>query len=282
MYREEKMSSRVCCKRWQERAYMLHRKKLSDIKPSIDNKTPQMYPHLYQKLKKAQKDEELCSVIERDNRTLVKRMTEIMQRPGIDTHNTIQPKSLNREARRRELLRITQENQKLLRRIQSRQPTYSHLSWEQQRERSETLCERICRYPYRPRTSAEKNLYYYDSPTQGGGAGGSPDATGGGAAAPIAPPPAAAAAPAQQQQQHNATGGSSSTFNATGASASESAASSAQPQPQHTPAPPPPKEEKAAPATPPAQQQQPEAAAAPAPAEDESAADDAAATPPAE
>ena len=166
------MSSRVCCKRWQERSYMLHRKKLSDIKPSIDNKTPQMYPHLYQKLKKAQKDEELCSVIERDNRTLVKRMTEIMQRPGIDTHNTIQPKSLNREARKRELLRITQENQKLLRRIQARQPTYNHLAWEQERERSEILCERICRYPYRPRTTAEKNLYYYESPTATAGAAG--------------------------------------------------------------------------------------------------------------
>eukprot|EP01063_Lacrimia_lanifica_P015746 TRINITY_DN22411_c0_g1_i1.p1 TRINITY_DN22411_c0_g1~~TRINITY_DN22411_c0_g1_i1.p1 ORF type:complete len:269 (+),score=117.24 TRINITY_DN22411_c0_g1_i1:84-890(+) len=165
MYREEKQASRVCTKRWQERAYQLHRKKLADIRPSIDNKTPQMYPHLYQKLKKAQKEEELCSEIERDNRTLVKRMTEIMKRPGIDTHNESKSKSLNKEARQRELLRITEENQKLLKRIHSRQPTYNHLSWEQDREKSEMLCARICTYPYRPRTTAEKNLYYYESPT---------------------------------------------------------------------------------------------------------------------
>ncbi|KAJ9464284.1 hypothetical protein DIPPA_07349 [Diplonema papillatum] len=164
MYREERQASRVCSKRVQERAYSLHRRKLAGIRPSIDNKTPTMYPHLYQKLKKAQREEELCSEIERDNRTLVKRMTEIMQRPGIDTHNALQAKSLNRESRKRELLRITQENQKLLRRIQSRQPTYNHLLWEQERERSETLCERICRYPYRPRAAPERDMYYYDGP----------------------------------------------------------------------------------------------------------------------
>jgi len=109
-----------------------------------------MYPHLYQKLKKAQMEEERCCEIERDNRTLVRRMTEIMQRSAIDTRNAVQYKSLNRNIRRKELVRITQENQALLKRIQQSQPTYNHMSWEQQRERSELLCQRICRYPYRP------------------------------------------------------------------------------------------------------------------------------------
>eukprot|EP00756_Hemistasia_phaeocysticola_P008877 Hpha_TRINITY_DN14760_c0_g1::TRINITY_DN14760_c0_g1_i1::g.102929::m.102929 len=185
MYREQPQSSRVCSKRFQERSYAIHRQKLAGMRSVIDNRTPQMYPHLYQKLKKAQMMEELCSMIERDNRTLVKRMTEIMQRPGIDTHNSISHRSLNREARKRELLRITQENQKLLGRIQHRQPTYNHLQWEQQRERNEMLCERICRYPYRPRQTAdERQVYYYDQ------SGGSPGAEGEGSpdGSPGAPP----------------------------------------------------------------------------------------------
>eukprot|EP01062_Namystynia_karyoxenos_P001415 TRINITY_DN1048_c0_g1_i1.p2 TRINITY_DN1048_c0_g1~~TRINITY_DN1048_c0_g1_i1.p2 ORF type:complete len:206 (+),score=76.46 TRINITY_DN1048_c0_g1_i1:87-704(+) len=186
MFREQPQASKVCSKRFQERCYAIHRQKLSTSRSAVDNRTPQMYPHLYQKLKKAQMEEERCSVIERDNRTLVKRMTEIMQRPGIDTHNRVTHCSLNREARRRELLRITQENQKLLSRIQQRQPTYNHLQWEQERERNEMLCERICRYPYRPRQTAEqRQVYYYEGGAQGkpaspGAAGqGSPSAGGG-------------------------------------------------------------------------------------------------------
>jgi len=121
-----------------------------------------MYPHLYQKLKKAQMEEERCSEIERDNRTLVRRMTEIMQRSGIDTRNAVSYKSLNRDQRRRELVRITQENQALLKRIQQRQPTYNHLVWEQEREKNEALCERICRYPYRPAREQDMDDGMYD------------------------------------------------------------------------------------------------------------------------
>eukprot|EP01001_Neometanema_parovale_P009304 NODE_5548_length_934_cov_101.918619_g5325_i0.p1 GENE.NODE_5548_length_934_cov_101.918619_g5325_i0~~NODE_5548_length_934_cov_101.918619_g5325_i0.p1 ORF type:complete len:251 (+),score=63.17 NODE_5548_length_934_cov_101.918619_g5325_i0:82-753(+) len=163
MHRAPPVSSKVCSDKWQERSYRIHRQKLQKIRPSIDNQAPQMYPHLYQKLKKAQMEEERCSEIERDNRTLVRRMTEIMQRSAIDTRNQVEYKSLNKDARRRELVRITQENQALLRRIQGRQPTYSHLEWEQDRERNEHLCERICRYPYRPAKIPNSDMYqYYD------------------------------------------------------------------------------------------------------------------------
>ena len=42
--------------------------------------------------------------------------------------------SLNREARLRELKRITKENQSMLQRIQSREPYYDHKKWEAERE----------------------------------------------------------------------------------------------------------------------------------------------------
>lgn len=51
----------------------------------------------------------------------------------------------------------------MLRRIQQRQPTYNHLAWEQDREVTEQMCERICRFPYRPRyISEQKQIFYYN------------------------------------------------------------------------------------------------------------------------
>jgi hypothetical protein len=149
--RGQPVASQVCADRIQQRNYSEHRKKLASIKPSVDHVPPKMYPHLYQKLKKAQLEEERCSDIERDNRTLVKRMTEIMQRSGIDSKRPASMvASLNGVRRKQELARITRENHSLMKRIQERQPTYSHLQWEQDREVNEQLCERICKYPYRP------------------------------------------------------------------------------------------------------------------------------------
>ena len=151
MSRSQPVASQICADRVNNRNYNAHRQKLSSIKSAIDNQPPKVYPHLYQKLKKAQLEEERCTEIERDNRTLVKRMTEIMQRGSIDQEPpAAKVASLNKVKRRQELSRITQENHALLKRIQERQPTYNHLQWEQDRERSEQLCDRICKYQYRP------------------------------------------------------------------------------------------------------------------------------------
>ena len=90
-------------------------------------------------------------MIERDNRTLVKRMTEVMRRPGLDQSKPASiAGSLNHVRRKQELERITRENHALLRRIQERPPTYNHLHWEQDREVNEALCERICKFAYCP------------------------------------------------------------------------------------------------------------------------------------
>ena len=42
-------------------------------------------------------------------------------------------RSLNKDARKRELLKITMENQAILRRIQEKQPTYDVIKWEEDR-----------------------------------------------------------------------------------------------------------------------------------------------------
>jgi len=161
MHRAQPIASAVCDDKWRDKSYELHRQRLRAIKPAVDNRTPPVYPHLYQKLKKAQMEEERCRAIERDNQRLVRHMTEIMQRPHGTAPAFRAPsappagRSLNQCRRRQELARITQENQALLKRLQTRPPVYNHLMWEQERERNEVLCERICRFPYRLNAPAD-------------------------------------------------------------------------------------------------------------------------------
>ena len=55
--------------------------------------------------------------------------------------------SLNREKRMRELLRITQENQEILRRITQRKPQYDHYKWQRQWEENQRFMDDIAAYP---------------------------------------------------------------------------------------------------------------------------------------
>lgn len=138
---------------------------------ALDNTQPitMAMPHLQLKQKKAQLEEERFAQIELENRVLLEKMSKIMrqdpgdarsshgghhteqfpfrstlqlkpgvridmtQYPMLDSRNFVAPKSLNREARLRELKRITAENQSMLRRIQSREPYYDHQKWEEDR-----------------------------------------------------------------------------------------------------------------------------------------------------
>merc|ERR550534_2837692 len=88
---------------------------------------------MYLKLKKLQLEEEKMSTIERGNRILLEKMSHIMRTRGrVDNRNNYEYKSLNREKRQRELLRLTRENQSILGRITQRKPEYSADSWHRQ------------------------------------------------------------------------------------------------------------------------------------------------------
>merc|ERR1719326_2144485 len=57
------------------------------------------------------------------------------------------PSSLNKDFRKGELIRITQENQAILKRIQSAQPIYSHIQWEEGHRRNQSYLRNCCEYP---------------------------------------------------------------------------------------------------------------------------------------
>lgn len=62
----------------------------------------------------------------------ISRQSDIMQKNTLDNINDSMQysHSLNKAYRKRELQRITAENQAILRRIQQREPVYNHFQWE--------------------------------------------------------------------------------------------------------------------------------------------------------
>ena len=58
-------------------------------------------------------------------------MSNIMQNPQPNLYNPrrVEKASLNRVQRKKELMKITVENQAILKRLQEKQPTYSVTKW---------------------------------------------------------------------------------------------------------------------------------------------------------
>lgn len=118
------------------------------MKPSIDNKAPKRRPHLRQNLKKKQMMEERFATIERENQLLLEKMSSIMNKNCLDNKNSSlkYAHSMNKGRRKKELERITRENQAILNRIQAREPTYNHLKWKHDRQRNLRYLQNISEY----------------------------------------------------------------------------------------------------------------------------------------
>ena len=73
-----------------------------------------------------------------------------MQNPRPNLYNPGQAKlkSLNREQRRRDLVKITIENQAILQRLQKKSATYSVEKWENEFARQTKYRQMVCENPY--------------------------------------------------------------------------------------------------------------------------------------
>jgi hypothetical protein len=132
-----------------EHRQKLHKSRLHKMKPAIDNVAPKKPTHMANNKKREQMMEDRFVRIERENRLLLEKMSSIMSKGSLDneceSHKYV--KSLNKNYRKRELQRITRENQEILRRIQQREPYYNHALWEEERRVHEQYIRNICEYP---------------------------------------------------------------------------------------------------------------------------------------
>jgi hypothetical protein len=89
--------------------------------------------------------------IDHDNQILLDRMSSIVEgRGSADIRRTRRapgPASLNAATRKRELARITAENQAILRRIQERHPDYSRVKLQQEWAKTKRVMANLCVYP---------------------------------------------------------------------------------------------------------------------------------------
>ncbi|XP_038058968.1 sperm axonemal maintenance protein CFAP97D1-like [Patiria miniata] len=154
-------NNKLLKKRWDDRRFDRHRQKVRSAQAVIDNKPPQTYMHLHLKLKKLQVEEERLAIIERDNRILLEKMCYIMRTRGrVDCENDYEQKSLNRTKRQREILRVTHENQAILRRILSKEANYSHQQWEHEWALNKQYMANIAKYPQNYTLTKNERKFY--------------------------------------------------------------------------------------------------------------------------
>mmetsp|Transcript_51479 Transcript_51479/g.122423 ORF Transcript_51479/g.122423 Transcript_51479/m.122423 type:complete len:285 (-) Transcript_51479:282-1136(-) len=150
MHRAIPVGSKICHQRDQERLNSLHQRRLQEIRPQVDTRPPSVcqLDHVRNKLKREQLLEERYYQIDRDNRILLQKMSDIMRGPGYSSiRGRSGPPSLNKDSRKMELMRITQENQNILKRIQRAQPMYNHVEWEDSYRASSGYMRNLCEYP---------------------------------------------------------------------------------------------------------------------------------------
>ncbi|XP_006811254.1 uncharacterized protein LOC100374557 [Saccoglossus kowalevskii] len=119
-------------KRWDQRAYRMHVQKMRGMRAGLDNKTPKNYLHLQLRLKKIQAEEERQATIEHENRILLAKLTQVCRSHGnIDNWNLEhEPRSLNRPYMEKQIHKIEQENQNIMRRLTKISSYYKPDKWE--------------------------------------------------------------------------------------------------------------------------------------------------------
>ncbi|XP_069613636.1 uncharacterized protein CFAP97D2 [Ranitomeya imitator] len=134
--------------KWDKTYYDEHKRKVQSAKPMVDTNHPQTYVHLNLKLKKLKLEEERLTIIERDNRLLLEKMSTIMRTKGrIDNKNNYEAKSLNKEKREQELLKVSRENQTIGDRLTKCEPQYRVEKWHEDWSKAEMYMDSIAKYP---------------------------------------------------------------------------------------------------------------------------------------
>lgn len=128
--------NRLVAERTEVRRHEKHIQALQDTKGLIDAKQPQEHAHLRSKPKTRKLQEDRAAEIQLENRILLQKMLNIDTKPSELTEamnkEGLKPRSLHGEAQRRDLDRITTENQALLQRLQNTKPSIDPRSWDEE------------------------------------------------------------------------------------------------------------------------------------------------------
>jgi hypothetical protein len=147
MDRSIPVSNKLISQKIHEKNRQIHLAKLNSIKSSISRQAPLTFTHLKSNKKRHQLYENKLTEIERENRILLEKLTTIMKNPNKTLSVDKQPRSLNKEVRKKELVKITIENQAMLKRLKEQRSMYDHNSWLDERKKAEIYLRNISEYP---------------------------------------------------------------------------------------------------------------------------------------
>ncbi|XP_041937870.1 sperm axonemal maintenance protein CFAP97D1-like isoform X1 [Alosa sapidissima] len=137
---------------WDGHHYKYHMDRMRNVKPMVDNKAPRTYIHCHLKMKKIQMEQERLMEVERDNRLLVSRIARTMAKGGLDNWNQeyemLTENSGTTDLRNRELVKISLENQAVLKKIKTTKPVYDHKHWLNDFKVTRDYMNRLRKYPH--------------------------------------------------------------------------------------------------------------------------------------
>ncbi|XP_074650235.1 annexin A6-like isoform X2 [Tubulanus polymorphus] len=133
--------NKYLARKWHEHQLKKHTHRIRHVKGSLDMSPPKRYPHLEMRLKKIQMEEDRQALVEKHNKLLLHKLTDIMRKPArIDHWNDYQQKrrhsidvpaySLNQPARQKALEKIVSENQRLAFKLENAKPIINRKEME--------------------------------------------------------------------------------------------------------------------------------------------------------
>lgn len=162
-------SNKRCSERNLQRDHLIHSVKLSKAKSAIDNKEPTSIPQERFRARKEQIHKDRQQSIQQDNRILLQKMLQIDTKPSELNPTYLQlcrppsAGSLNITVRMKQLNKITDENRRLLNRLQNTRSSYSIKKWRNDFMQSQYLSMKLSENSGRVPKSTTYSPVNYDA-----------------------------------------------------------------------------------------------------------------------
>ncbi|KAM3127468.1 hypothetical protein pb186bvf_020448 [Paramecium bursaria] len=141
--------NKICYQFERERMDNIHSRKLTDIQSSLKTQLDQPYGN---QNKKHLIMEEKYTEIERENRILLEKIQHIMSGDKRRVKSQQNKRTLNEQNRKRELLKISVENQFLLNRLKNPKVSYDTRHILRQTQKHQVLSQQISDFPTKKRS----------------------------------------------------------------------------------------------------------------------------------